>query len=353
MRICFVSAVFFLVSALFAYNPPAGGNNYMRITSPNLMAGGKSVAGGAVYSMECDSVLNNPALPSYNQRYSVQLGATALLNENKLDREKDNTAGGGFELGVSIPAAVCVATCLFQGVFVPFDNVMDLENNLGFTVALSRDLTKRLALGAAGLFAWNWGNDAHDFAFLGSAGLFFKAGDISFMKDTRLGLCVSNIGGEFSETNLVGADGHDADIWQKGPTLKIGGATRFIDERDFVLAVSLDLSLPEFHNFVFDTSMDMVFKKVVSVKLSWEYDVHECVEGRGNIVPALGVGFHFALRSKNRARTTETYDKKGDMVVSAAWQNMYNDVEAYSLGVSVDFGEEDNTPPVIILWGIE
>ena len=41
------SAVLCAGAALYAYNPPAGGQNLLRISSPELLSEGASAAGGA------------------------------------------------------------------------------------------------------------------------------------------------------------------------------------------------------------------------------------------------------------------------------------------------------------------
>ena len=62
------SAVLCAGAALYAYNPPAGGQNLLRISSPELLSEGASAAGGALYSVSPDSVVNNPALTAFEQR---------------------------------------------------------------------------------------------------------------------------------------------------------------------------------------------------------------------------------------------------------------------------------------------
>ncbi|MBQ0052562.1 MAG: hypothetical protein KBT11_10965, partial [Treponema sp.] len=52
-------------AGLFAYNPPAGGQNVLRLTEPQLISGADSAAGGGLFGVTAASVVNNPALTAW------------------------------------------------------------------------------------------------------------------------------------------------------------------------------------------------------------------------------------------------------------------------------------------------
>ena len=49
-------------ASIFAYNPPLGGENVLRLTNPDLIGGAASASGGALYTITPSSIVFNPAL---------------------------------------------------------------------------------------------------------------------------------------------------------------------------------------------------------------------------------------------------------------------------------------------------
>lgn len=351
----FMAALFslFFTAAAFAYNPPAGGHNFLRITSPELINGGRSSAGGASKFVAADSIIINPALTAFCKRPSFQAAGTILFNENEFDKKNDNDFGGGFEIGTVIPTQAIVASFIFQGIWVPFDYEMDIENNTAFTLGLSKDFTDNLSFGISGNLAFFNGNKTSDWSLTASIGLFYNLGDVLFLKKLRLGFVVSNLGRIYEEASTMGIDYRSGGNWPGSANPRVGMAGTLFKNRYFDVGLSFDLAFPAFQNFVFDSGLNIGIMDFATIKVAWEADYEEIDHGRENILPSVGLSCKFKIDMKKGSAFEKSGWKSNNLIVSGAWQKMYENINAATAGAVVEFGVFDDVPPEIILWGNE
>ncbi|MFC2420605.1 MAG: hypothetical protein ACFNOL_05975, partial [Treponema maltophilum] len=129
-KIVKTAAVFMLLScAVFAYNPPPGGDALYSFTSPFMLSAERSSAGGPLYHVHPGHTGVNPALPADEQRIVIDAAYTALIAP-----AQNKTYGQAFNIGGMIPSRYGVFTGVMQGVFVPFNDML-LKN--GFTARVS------------------------------------------------------------------------------------------------------------------------------------------------------------------------------------------------------------------------
>lgn len=250
-----VFAALFLSAGLFAYNPPAGGQNFLRITGPQLLSGGYSSAGSGLFSAAPSSIAVNPALTAWEQRIVLDLGGTFLLNSG--DDSGAHPAGGAMELGLLVPSKWCVSTVLFQGVWAPFDK-MDLENSFNLTGSVSKDITEKVSVGANLNIGLLYGSST-DWAANLALGVFYNYGDLFFMKNLRFGAALSNLGKVYTNSGSYGISiydhsskykrsyypsenggfwwkddyyDNDADFWPGYATLRTGVAATLVDVKN-------------------------------------------------------------------------------------------------------------------------
>ena len=86
-----------LISAvsLYAYNPPAGGENLFGISSPAQLTSASSAAGGAFFDITPSSIAFNPALPAFEQRVMLDAGdrkSTRLNSSHKRSSRMPSSA---------------------------------------------------------------------------------------------------------------------------------------------------------------------------------------------------------------------------------------------------------------------
>jgi len=347
-KLLITTTTLFLGTSVFAYNPPAGGQNLLRISSPELLLGAKSSAGGPIFNVTPDSIVNNPALPAFNQRSSLELSGSMLFDSKD---ESDKSIGGAFGIGTTIANRWCVPTFLLQGVFVPYYD-MNLGNSIDFTAGYSKDITDNVSVGLnlnVGLL-WGYGSDWTASASLGA---YYDYGDISFLKDVRFGAVLSNLGKMFTDTEVFGIDSETiedyATSWPGLATLRMGTAATLVDKNNFQLGMSFDIATPTFQNVVFDAGLQMKIAEVIKVSTGWEFDVREFSNDAKNILPSIGVSFNFIFKSKSETLSKNGWDQS-EVTTSLAWQKMYENVDAVSISAIVDLGLQDTQAPEIELW---
>ncbi len=342
------AALLCVCSALYAYNPPAGGQNLFRIASPDLLTDASSSAGGALSGVSSDSVVNNPALTAYEQRIVLNLSGTLLFDSKDAS---DKSMGGAFEGGILFPSRWCVSSFLMQGIFVPFYE-MHLGNNFALSANVAKDLNDKLAIGMNFAADFFWGYDS-DWAGGVNMGALYKFGDLFFMKDLRFGAALLNVGKTLKHTDVYGVKGDYASDWPGIATPKMGIAACLLDKPNFDIGASVDFSFPAFQDFVFDAGFQILICDIVKVSSSWEYDVCEYSEGAKNIVPSLGVSVQFKFYSKDGSILANKGWAQSEMTAGAAWKQLYKNVNAVSAGAKLNLGLKDTQPPEIILWGEE
>ena len=343
-----MSAAFFLgiASVLSAYNPPAGGENVLRISSPELLFEGNSSAGGAFFDVSPDSVVNNPAVTAYEQRVVFNIAGTMLFDGKD---ESDQTVGGAFETGLLIPSRWCVSSFLLQGVFVPLYD-MHLGNSFTFTANVAKDVNDKLAIGMSGYMGAFYGHGS-DWTGGVNMGAFYNFGDLGFFRDLRFGASLLNVAKPYKDLKVLGITGSQADEWPLIATPKMGAAARIFTKNNFDLAGSLDFSFPGFQNFVVDAGIQIYLFNLVKVSSSWEYDAREFAEGSKNIIPSVSVGCRFVFNSKDGSMLANNGWEQSEITVSGGYKPMYENIHAVSAGAKMNLGLKDTQPPEIILWG--
>jgi len=360
-RVFMTAAACLLAGGLFAYNPPAGGQNLLRLSSPTQLTGAASAAGGALYDVLPDSMVTNPALPAFEQRIVLDVGATGLMDGN----DDDGSLGGAFEAGLLIPSRRGVASFLLQGIFAPLVD-MHLGDSINGTVGFAKDITDEVSVGISatlGVF-WGYGTDWTGSIALGT---YYNYGTLSFLKDLRFGVSLVNLGKMYNSTEVRGIS-DDADYYKGGEavrdakwdygdnwpslaTLRTGVAATLLEKDKFTLGASFDLAYPSFQNLVCDLGLQMQYASFLKLSIAEELDVRELAEGNKNLIPAVGLSFKFLFKSKADSTITKfAGGEESEMTVSAAWHNMYEDVNAFSAGAVLKLGLEDRDPPKITVW---
>lgn len=336
---------FAISSTVFAYNPPAGGQNILKITSPNLLTNANSSAGGAIFGATPASVVINPSLTAFNQRIAFDAAGTLLFDAD----DDKHPFGGAFETGLLIPSKWLVSTFLVQGIFAPMTD-MQLGDSFNFTAGVSKDVTDTLSVGTScnlGLF-YGYGNDwMANF----SLGAYYNFGNVGFLKDVRFGAVISNLGKMYSNTEVLGIKGSDADVWPALATFRTGTAAMLLATNSVKMGVSLDLAFPTFQNVVADAGFMFQVKDFLKVSTAWEFDYLEYKNDCKNILPSVGIGFKFLFHSNDNSYLTKKGWQQSEMTVSTAYRRMYENVNAYSAGVVLDLGLQDKDAPEVSLWG--
>ncbi len=338
---------FFGAAGIFAYNPPAGGQNILRLSEPQLVTGANSCAGGGIFGVTPASIINNPALTAWEQRITLDAAGTIFVNTNS---EDDKKLGSALEGGLLLPSRWCVSSFLFQGVWTEFSD-MPIGDSLSFTGGFSKDITDEVSVGIAGNFAVTYGEIKSDWMASGSLGAYYNFGDLGFLKSLRFGLALTNLGRVFNENETLGIKGSEAEKWPGFCTLRAGLAGSLVKTDSFELGASMDFAAPTFQNFVFDTGVQILVMDFLKISSSWEFDLMEFKEESKNIMPSVGVSFKFNFNSSKDSYLAKKGWEQSEMTVSGSWKQMYENVNAISAGLLMNLGLKDTKAPEVSLWG--
>ena len=77
------------------------------------------------------------------------------------------------------------------------------------------------------------------------------------------------------------------------------------------------------------------------------HNIIESVRGHNNYIPSVGLFYKFSFNVKNNEYLASRDWSESEMRVSAAYKNMYENVNAISTGVDIELGMKDTTPPQI------
>lgn len=371
-KFSFVVAGLLLAGSVFAYNPPAGGQNLHRLSSPTSLTGAGSAAGGALYEVLPAAIFNNPALPAFEQRIVLSVGASLLVDGNSgtdremykytdsdgeclYDTDDFNKAGEALEVGLLVPSRYGVATAMFQGVWAPLAD-MPIGDFLLFSGNVSKDITDQVSIGVTGtLGAFGLGKFGSDFSATVGLGIYYDYGELKFLKDLRFGFALLNLGKTFTKTELPGINASEyAENWPGIVTPRIGGAATLLETKKLRLGTSIDMSAPTFQDFVFDAGLQVEYAQFLKLATAWEYDTRECNWNCKNLLPSVGLSFKFVFHSKEDSTITKfAGGQESEMTVSGAWHQMYEDVNVVSASTVLKLGLIDKDPPVITLWDEE
>lgn len=346
-KILGMAAAIAACSVGFAYNPPAGGQNALKLSGPQLLAGGNSAAGGGIFGASPSSIVINPALTAWEQRNELDLAGTVLYSSNSDD---DSSLGSAFQGGILIPSRWCVSAFLFQGVWSEFVD-MPVGDSVNFTGGLSKDITEKVSVGMSANFGYLFGDAGKDWSLSAGIGAFYNFGDWKFLKEVRFGASLLNLGKMYTKSDTMGIKDDGASSWPAFATLRTGAAATFLDTGAMNLGFSLDFSYPSFQNFVADAGLQMRVRDFLKIYSGWEFDAREFAEGSKNIMPSIGVSFKFQFNSKPDSLLARKGWSQSEMTVSGGWKQLYKNVNAFSAGAVLSLGLDDTTPPEIKLWG--
>lgn len=343
-----VLAAGFLVSAVSAYNPPAGWEEMYELSSPSALSGEVTSAGGGIYKMGPESLNVNPALTATEQRVVLNLAGTALVSANEANSDKFGVAAQG---GILIPTKLYIYSAYLNGTFVPFEE-MQLGNSISAKLGLSKSITDWLDVGLGMNSTFLLGSD-FDWALGADLGFVAKPGNVGFMRDFKYGVSILNLGKNINfldETSLpmIG-------------TVRAGCAATVFQNDTLKVGTSIDMAAPNFQNFIFDAAASVCIKEMFTVSLSEKFNLKETLNQSYNFIPSIGMNFKFTFDVKNKAPVDgeeykenkfASYMEKNDwseseMTVSAAYKNLYKSVNAVSAGVDINLGLKDSIPPVV------
>ncbi len=345
-RLLCVAGALCAVASVFAYNPPFGGEDLYRLTSPQLLAGGASASGGPVFTVIPASITYNPALTATEQRSILNLSGNFMFDTDADDG--DATPGGGFQLGISIPTKFMVFSGSVQGLFCKNPR-LDVGNSIVAHLGLSKDVTDKIFLGI-NLYTGFYFGSGSDFTIGADLGFLYRFDDMGFLKEPRIGVSLLNLGkpitGNYSTTGINSAN--PGESYPGIVTPRVSFAGTLISVAGFKTGFSTDLSSPTFQNLLFDVALGMDFRKIVNLNVGWNMNLRELMNGGKVNWPSVGINFKFGISSKSD-KIKESW-KQSELSPSVGWQCLNGGLQNIAASASLYLGMQDKEAPTIILW---
>ena len=326
------------ISLLFAYNPSAGGELMYQLQTPDVLADGASVAGGALFSASAEHIAINPALTSEEQRIVINLDYTALAG---------SSYGQTMFLGTIFPTKYGVLTFSGQGIFATLDE-LDLGNCFTMRAGFSKDISEELYVGTD--LACTIGSG---FGIYGDFGFYYKAGSVKwlpFLKDVKFGGVLTGCGLPYNNSSKSALDSEEAVTGFPGLVTPHAGLSGTLVTTDkFKMGLSADLAFPTFQNIVFDTGLQMLIADFVRVRTGWNFNLRECMAGKASYIPSIAVSAKIAFKTQNSFMNKNGW-AESEVEIPAGYRQLTGGVHAISAGATLHLGMQDNKEPVIKLW---
>lgn len=339
------SLIFAMITAkFFAYNPPAGAEDFCLISSPLGLSGSIFTAGNISNPSGAESIVVNPALTAENQRINLNASCTFLFDNESLNKKQ---SGFAFQTAILIPTKMFVFSGYMNGTFVPFSYDMYLGNSFNIKAGLSKEITEKLNIGISVNSGLEW-NPGSDWALGFNCGFVYNHGQLGFLQNFRYGASILNIGKNYKPSDSVGLDiSHAISAYPSLFTLKLGAAGLVFKNDLFDICTALDFTIPAFQNIIIDLNLQFTLKQMLSLSVGEKINIIESVRGHNNYIPSIGLFYKFSFNVKNNEYLASRDWSESEMRVSAAYKNMYENVNAISTGVDIELGMKDTTPPQI------
>jgi len=270
------------IASVFAYNPQSGGQELFSLGSPVQLTSAHSAAGSSIFPNCSDSIVQNPALPSSQERIQLDAGYTMLFSSS----DSSSPFGSAVQLGLITVSGIV------NGVFSTADE-MNLGKSLNLKAGLSKKITEKLSIGlnlSSGVF---WSANT-DWALGADLGALYNFGSLSFMKDLKIGVSALNLGKYYTKTSIAGIDSSSySDGFPSAFTLKGGASAVLFDLKGIKGGASVGLTVPTFQNLIMDFGLQFSIKEVVFINLAEKIDIREAASGYSDFMPSIGLFFKF------------------------------------------------------------
>lgn len=327
-----------IATILSAYNPPAGGELFYRLSAPDLLSGASS-AGDSATNFTAEHIAVNPALTADEQRIVASAYATAIYPRAALPKGS-SVFGTSVDAGILIPSKLGVFSGVLQGVF---SNIRTFD--LGFSgtmrAGFAKAIDEKLNVGAD-LYT----TIGNGWALAGDLGFVFKQNafeTIPFLSKVRWSGTITAIGKSFSNSSAV--SGFPGIIT---PQAAVSGI--FYESEKISAGASLGLALPSFQNIVFDAGIHCLVADMICIRSGWTFNLRETIAGNAGPNLYISVNTRFAIRSRDDSFMSEHGWQQSEIVPAAAYRALSGNVQAISAGAAFHLGVKDTTPPEIIIW---
>lgn len=326
-----------LAFALVPYNPPAGGEYYDVLSSPENIGTGLSITGGAFGMQLPGAAALNPALSGDEQRIVLNLGYSILKDI------KDKGLGHTGAIGVTVPTRWSVISASL-GFLSSKQDSLYLGTSGNFDLSFSKDLFENLYVGIGLHSAFG-----SDWALSGELGFVYFAGDWGFVKDIRLAGVLSGLGKGFSPDGAKGLNEEKSlSSLPSFLTPRIGLSGVLFSMKGFAIGSWVDVAAPSIQNVIVSPGLQFVWNDTVTLNTTWDFNFRETVAGKSQFFPAFGLCVNIKLNQpEDESFLGRNGWNKSELTPSITARPITKDVWAFGGNLNVHLGLKDEQPPEI------
>jgi flagellar hook assembly protein FlgD/outer membrane protein OmpA-like peptidoglycan-associated protein len=331
------------VFAVSGYDPAKGAFQLPSLYSPWGMAGSPTVTGPAAPW----AAAFNPSVLAGSQVYQLEGSYTGITDFGAASQGYGSA--GALSFSIPVPYAVYNGSLRFLSTPAGMTS-MPLGTLVSAKAGISKDLLPTLHLGSAldltlggnqGDFGWGLGLDL---------GATWFAGNLGFLKDTRFGVSLLQIGKGYStdpSTPLTGIFGGQASSYPSAFTFGAGMRAFLVQQYYWNLDAAIDLWSPSFQDLSADLSLGLSFRDHVSLRAGWTVGLRDTIAGSGrSFLPSIGIQGNIPLKKGMKVGAKEFRDASLGMAVAAA--PLYDSLFGVGGGFNLSFGLKDRTAPKIV-----
>jgi len=325
------------VSALLGQSVHSSGDNIYNLYSIQNLGGGVHIVDGDTPH----NTMYNPAVAAGFQRTTVDVNYINLEGLGVfagMGHAVNAAASFPTKYGVMSGSIRWIGTNGYTGSSMDFGNVF--TGNFTFSKEVYSDIYIGAGLNLSA--GWAFGvSTAPDWGVGLNLGFLHMPGKISFMKNFRWGVSLTNMGKGFGDKT------HGYDRAAPGNfTLGVGAGFDIIDLENFRWSITGDLRSPTFTDLKFDLGSEILIAGIVNLEASSSFALRDAIAGEAKtLIPSVGVSVKIPLGGKEEADALSS----SEMNINIAAAPLYHDIWAFGGGVTIPFGVLDDDPPELIV----
>ena len=323
---------FIIIAHVTAQNDgatPIGANTAQDLYAPSVAGRGgfTTSRGGAPASAL------NPAAEGEAQRIIFDIGYLGLAGFG----DESGFGLGAINLGAIVPTRYAVFGGSLWFLKSPFDISFPVKTSFEANLNAAKEIYPGMSVGL-GLNIG--GNSDTSFTMSGDLGFRYNTGNLGPLENFTWAVTTRGLGKSWIPSMFTPAGGVAFDF------VHIHGTE---DKPDPLrMTFSVDLMLPTFQNFAGKFGLSVLIAELIRVSASTQFNVKETVNDTPpSLVPSIGVGVIFRLKSGGRRLVAGTLPSDGELAVDLAAKPLYNGIWAMGGGLSWTVGVADKKPPVI------
>ncbi|MDR0758740.1 MAG: gliding motility-associated C-terminal domain-containing protein [Treponema sp.] len=314
-------------------------------TMPDLFS--PVFAGGGAFSTSlggASASAINPAAGGESQRIVFEAGYMAIPGF------KEKGFGNAVNVGALFPtkfAAFGGSLNFLNSPFPESESARFLHNTEGDTLPVklnaggnlnaAKELFPGMDIGVG--LNFGFGNPGENWSLSGDLGFRYNLGVLGPFENFTVAAAVKGLGKNVIPSAFTPVFGVSADL------LQVRSSDG--DADPLKLTGRLDLGAPGFRNFTGKLGFSLLLAELVYVSTAWGFNLVELQRGIPSLLPSIGVGINFTLKTGGGRLIGGRLPSDGDVTASTAFKPLYDGSIAIGAGVVWNVGVTDKNAPVI------